>query len=776
MPECSVPGGSAGADGAAADGGRGGRSGRTGAGRAGGRGGGRLPGTEALPMVPPEWSGSPGALALRDGLVSLERVISGNWAPPTAPAGRADSPRLRTRLRGRLLRLGELLAGGRIAWEYTLRLMLCTGVAAVLSEVIPLQRSYWLVLTVGIILKPDYGSVFARAVQRAIGTVVGAVLGAAILAIVPYGPWLLLPFGVLAALLPFARARNFGLVATFLTPLVVLLIDLLEPSGWRLAEDRLIDTVLASAVVLVVGYAPWPSAWQAHLPGQFAEAVRAVCGYLDEALVPPADEPAGRLPRPRPVRRRAARVAVAAAAGGVPRALQRAHGIPADHVRADRREPAGVGLVAGPGGPGRGDGRGDGDRGGARPGRDAALGRRGSPAHRRAARGRGRDRDRHAAAAGRAAAGRSAAWLGDGRGPFGAVDADPRRRGRRRGRVGHAAGVTGNIWAWGAIAGRPGASTTRPAEVCHAQCVQQEAVSREGGSEIRPRPASIRDVARLAGVSHQTVSRVLNGHPSIRDITKSRVLAAMDELQFRPSRAARMLSTQRSQTIGVLAAAVGSHYGPASSVSAVEDAARARGYYATVAHLASVAPGAITAAIEELLSQNVEGIVIVAPRTTVLSRLAALSMNVPIVAAQGEQSDAGGIPVVSINQETGVRMVLEYLIGRGHKRILHVAGPPDWNDAQSRLRAYQAELRAAGLPPAPPLFGDWTADSGYELGRALVSDTGPGDLPFTAVFSSNDQMALGLIHAFREAGLDVPRDVSSSASTTSRSPRTSGRR
>ena len=111
--------------------------------------------------------------------------------------------------------------------------MLCTGVAAVLSEVLPLQRSYWLVLTVGIILKPDFGSVFARALQRAIGTVVGAVLGAAILAIVPYGPWLLLPFGVLAALLPFARARNFGLVATFLTPLVVLLIDLLtsRPAG-----------------------------------------------------------------------------------------------------------------------------------------------------------------------------------------------------------------------------------------------------------------------------------------------------------------------------------------------------------------------------------------------------------------------------------------------------------------------------------------------------------------------------------------------------------------
>jgi DNA-binding LacI/PurR family transcriptional regulator len=234
----------------------------------------------------------------------------------------------------------------------------------------------------------------------------------------------------------------------------------------------------------------------------------------------------------------------------------------------------------------------------------------------------------------------------------------------------------------------------------------------------------------------------------------------MDELQFRPSRAARMLSTQRSDTIGVLAAAVGPHYGPARSVSAVEDAARERGYYATVAHLVSVAPDAISAAVEDLLGQDVEGIVIVAPRTSVLTRLAALSMNVPIVAAQGKQSEAGAIPVASVDQQAGVRMMMRYLLERGHQRILHLAGPPDWNDAQSRLRAYQAGLRAAGLPASPPLFGDWTADSGYEIGRALVSDTGPGDLPFTAVFSSNDQMALGLVHAFREAGLDVPRDVS----------------
>jgi DNA-binding LacI/PurR family transcriptional regulator len=277
-------------------------------------------------------------------------------------------------------------------------------------------------------------------------------------------------------------------------------------------------------------------------------------------------------------------------------------------------------------------------------------------------------------------------------------------------------------------------------------------------SDTRPRSASIRDVARLAGVSHQTVSRVLNGHPSVRADTRTRVLVAMEELQFRPSRAARMLSTRRSETIGVLAAAVGSHYGPASSVSAVEDAARDRGFYATVAHLASVSPDAITAAVEDLLGQDVEGIVIVAPRTAVLSHLASLPLNVPIVAAQGEQRDSGGVPVASVDQQAGVRMIMRYLITQGHERILHLAGPPDWNDAQSRLRAQAAELDMAGLAALPAVFGDWTADSGYAIGRDLVAGVGTGE--FTAVFSSNDQMALGLIHAFREAGLDVPRDVS----------------
>jgi uncharacterized membrane protein YccC len=161
--------------------------------------------------------------------------------------------------------------------------MVCMGVAGVVSEVLPLQRSYWVPLTVAIVLKPDYGSVFARAVQRGIGTIVGAVAGAVLLVLF-HGAWLLVPFGVLAALLPYGRNRNYGLLSTFLTPLVVVLVDLLKPVGWQLALDRLTDTVIGCAIVLLVGFAPWPMSWYAHLPGKFGQAALDVCDYMREAL------------------------------------------------------------------------------------------------------------------------------------------------------------------------------------------------------------------------------------------------------------------------------------------------------------------------------------------------------------------------------------------------------------------------------------------------------------------------------------------------------------
>ncbi|MBO0805133.1 MAG: FUSC family protein [Nocardiopsaceae bacterium] len=263
----------------------------------------------SLPTIPPHWSVSPGGLALRESMVSLARVIAGHWTPPSAPSA-ADRPGFADRVRAGAGNLLEQLVGGWVAWTFTIRLMLCTGIAAVVSEVAPLTRSYWVVLSVAVILKPDFGSVFARALQRGLGTVLGAVLGAVILAVVPYGPWLLLPFGVLAALLPYGKAKNFGLSAVFLTPFVVLLIDLLDNTGWQLAGDRAIDTVIGMVIVLLFGYAFWPVSWQANLPGQFAGTLRVIGSYLTASLgqdSPLAHGGSARPPAPSRLRRQAFR-------------------------------------------------------------------------------------------------------------------------------------------------------------------------------------------------------------------------------------------------------------------------------------------------------------------------------------------------------------------------------------------------------------------------------------------------------------------------------------
>lgn len=248
-------------------------------------------GTGPVPVVPPLWLGTSGAVALRKSMAELAGELS--RPRPRQPSAR---PSLGDRVSSAVEHARDAAAGGWVSRTFAVRLMACIGIATIASEVLPLDRSYWVILTVAIVLKPDYGSVFARALQRGLGTVVGAVVGAAILAVVPYGPWLLIPMALFAALLPYGKSLSFGLTATFLTPLVVMLIDLLTPIGWRLAEDRLADTALGCAIVLVFGYAPWPSSWQQHLPAQFAATVRAVCGYMRDALIP-ADDQAAASPR-----------------------------------------------------------------------------------------------------------------------------------------------------------------------------------------------------------------------------------------------------------------------------------------------------------------------------------------------------------------------------------------------------------------------------------------------------------------------------------------------
>ena len=266
------------------------------------------------------------------------------------------------------------------------------------------------------------------------------------------------------------------------------------------------------------------------------------------------------------------------------------------------------------------------------------------------------------------------------------------------------------------------------------------------------RPPSIRDVAREAGVSHQTVSRVLNKHPSVKLETKELVLRVIAELNYRPNQAARALATSRSKTIGILQSSR-AEYGPSASIASIELAARDAGYWVSTANVDGSDPISVMEGVGHLLAQAVDGLVVVAPQVSVLETLANMSIVVPYVTLQSTSfDDAHGL---GVDQEFGARLATRHLIELGHRSIHHLAGPQNWIEADARMQGFLKEMTEHDLPVAAPFLGDWTAEFGYHAGRELLHIR-----DFTAVFCSNDQMALGMIHAVRDAGLSVPRDIS----------------
>ncbi|MEU1729909.1 FUSC family protein [Streptosporangium sp. NPDC020145] len=230
--------------------------------------------------TPREGPDSPATRALGSALGGAVELLYGGDPP-------ADGPPYEWRDRGERLRQAwERVWSGRLTRVYTVRLALCVGVASALSELHLVERSYWTTLTVALVLKPDFGSVFARAVQRALGTLAGTVIGTVVLVAVPYGPALLVPVAVFAALLPYGMQRNWGLMSAFQAPLVLLLVDLLTRGGPRLAEIRLVDTLAGCLIVLLLGYLPWPASWEAPVGPRFADAVSATADYLRHAFDP----------------------------------------------------------------------------------------------------------------------------------------------------------------------------------------------------------------------------------------------------------------------------------------------------------------------------------------------------------------------------------------------------------------------------------------------------------------------------------------------------------
>ena len=268
----------------------------------------------------------------------------------------------------------------------------------------------------------------------------------------------------------------------------------------------------------------------------------------------------------------------------------------------------------------------------------------------------------------------------------------------------------------------------------------------------RRRAAVMSDVGRLAGVSHQTVSRVINGSPNVRAETRERVLAAMAELDYRPNSVARALVTGRSRTLGVVSFDT-TLYGPASTLLGIERAAHEAGYFMIVASLKALTRDSVTEAIERLRLHGVEGILVIAPYDDAIQALVDISAQVPLVAVEG--GPAQGIPVACVNQFEGACQATRHLLALGHQTVWHIGGPANFLEARERRDGWRVTLTEAGAAVHDPLLGDWSAHSGYELAQQLV-----GRPEVSAIFVANDQMALGVLRALHEAGRTVPEQVS----------------
>ncbi len=264
------------------------------------------------------------------------------------------------------------------------------------------------------------------------------------------------------------------------------------------------------------------------------------------------------------------------------------------------------------------------------------------------------------------------------------------------------------------------------------------------------------EVAQVAGVSHQTVSRVINGFEGVRPETKLRVEEAIQELGYRPNAVARALATHTTKVVGVIA--VGSFlYGPSRTLAAVSEAAQARGYAILISTIREADETAFGNAIGEFLETNTAAIIVIAARKSLSQYADQLDLDVAIIMVGRRVDSSPNLPSMSVDQGEGARTAIRHLTQLGHERIAILSGPSNWTDAVWRREEAIVECAEAGITPM--IFeGDWTAHSGYAAGIRI--STLPSAQRPTAIFSANDQMALGLFNAFFATGISVPRDIS----------------
>ncbi|MDH6517771.1 putative membrane protein YccC [Streptomyces sp. SAI-135] len=214
-------------------------------------------------------------------------------APDVDPSGIDDRLGRPAALGVRAARAARNVALSAASWRYGLRLALCIGLAQALVSIVPVPRSYWVALTITFVLKPDFGSVFSRALLRALGTVAGLVVAAAVLSQVPRGWWDVAVMLVLAPLIPALTPRGYGYQTAAITPVILLLSDVLNHQGTALLMPRLLDSLMGCAIALVAGYLLWPESWHTRVGDRLADAVADTATYVESAFLP-STEPSAR--------------------------------------------------------------------------------------------------------------------------------------------------------------------------------------------------------------------------------------------------------------------------------------------------------------------------------------------------------------------------------------------------------------------------------------------------------------------------------------------------
>jgi len=279
--------------------------------------------------------------------------------------------------------------------------------------------------------------------------------------------------------------------------------------------------------------------------------------------------------------------------------------------------------------------------------------------------------------------------------------------------------------------------------------------ARSGRAASRRRSsASIHDVAAAAGVSYQTVSRVINDHPNVKPSTRELVLATIKDLGFRPSRTARALAGGRPESVTVLTSNT-TLYGYAAALQGIEEAARAAGFAVGV----RVVEAGAHAVVRDAVARAVEpgaALIVIAFDEAGTEALAAVPRDVPLAAVVDASWSCEGRdkPWAWIDDREAASDATRYLLELGHKTVHCVAIPSPARPSQ-RTVGWRSALTAAGLPVPEPLQADWYPGSGYGIGQVLARDP-----DVTAVLCGNDDLALGVIRAMHEAGRKVPDDVS----------------